>query len=189
MFFDADRDGRVDLFVACYGDARVTGPAYDGRNGGGGRFFRNVERDGHPFFVDETAASGLGDAGWGFAAEACDADDDGDDDLYVANDFGRNAFFENRSTPGTSPKFVDIAKANGTEDEGYGMGVAWGDYDGDGRVGPPRGRLLDALPVDPPGFPMADAARAARRASCGPTWRRSWAGGRAETASFAISAA
>ena len=132
VFFDADRDGRVDLFVACYGDARVTGPAYDGRNGGGGRFFRNVERDGHPFFVDETAASGLGGGGWGFAAAACDADDDGDDDLYVANDFGRNAFFENRSTPG-HPKFVDIAKTNGTEDEGYGMGVAWGDYDGDGR--------------------------------------------------------
>ena len=132
VFFDADRDRRVDLFVACYGDARVTGPAYDGRNGGGGRFFRNVERDGHHFFVDETAASGLGDVGWGLAAGACDADDDGDDDLYVANDFGRNTFFENRSTPG-HPRFVNIAKTNGTEDEGYGMGVAWGDYDGDGR--------------------------------------------------------
>ena len=30
VFFDADRDGRVDLFVACYGDARTSGPAYDG---------------------------------------------------------------------------------------------------------------------------------------------------------------
>jgi hypothetical protein len=132
VLFDADRDGRVDLFVASYGDARVTGPAYDGGNGGGDRFFRNVERDGHPFFVDETAASGLGDQGWGLAAAACDADDDGDDDLYVANDFGRHAFFENRGAPG-HPRFVNIAKTNGTEDEGYGMGVAWGDYDGDGR--------------------------------------------------------
>jgi enediyne biosynthesis protein E4 len=132
VFFDADRDGRVDLFVASYGDARATGPAYNGVNAPGHRFFRNVERDGHPFFVDETAASGLGDLGWGLAASACDADDDGDDDLYVANDFGRHAFFENRSTPG-NPRFVNIAKENGTEDEGYGMGVAWGDYDGDGR--------------------------------------------------------
>ncbi len=132
VFFDADRDGRVDLFVACYGDARATGPAYDGLNGVGDRFFRNVERNGHPFFADETAASGLGDVGWGFAAEACDADDDGDDDLYVANDFGKNGFFENRSTPG-HPFFANIARTNGTEDEGYGMGVAWGDYDGDGR--------------------------------------------------------
>jgi hypothetical protein len=132
VFFDPDRDGRVDLFVASYGDARATGPAYDGLNGVGDRFFRNVKRNGRPFFVDETAVSGLGDEGWGFAAGACDADDDGDDDLYVANDFGKNGFFENRSTPGR-PFFVNIARRNGTEDEGYGMGVAWGDYDGDGR--------------------------------------------------------
>ena len=132
VFFDADRDGRVDLFVACYGDARKAGPAYDGFNGPGARFFRNVERSGHPFFVDETASSGLGDTGWGLAASACDADDDGDDDLYVANDFGINAFFENRSTPG-HPRFVNVAKESGVEDDGYGMGVSWGDYDGDGR--------------------------------------------------------
>lgn len=132
VFFDADRDGRVDLFVACYGDARTTGPSYGGLNGVGDRFFRNVVRDGHPFFVDETAASGLGDTGWGFAASACDADDDGDDDLYVANDFGVNSFFENRSTPGR-PRFVNVAKTAGVEDEGYGMGCTWGDFDGDGR--------------------------------------------------------
>ncbi len=131
VFFDADRDGRVDLFVACYGDARSTGPSYGGLNGVGDRFFRNVNRDGHPFFVDETAASGLGDTGWGFAASACDVDDDGDDDLYVANDFGVNSFFENRSTPGR-PRFVNVAKTAGVEDEGYGMGCTWGDYDGDG---------------------------------------------------------
>ncbi len=132
VFFDADRDGRVDLFVACYGDARKTGPAYSGGNGVGDRFFRNVEKGGHPFFVDETAASGLGDTGWGFAASACDVDDDGDDDLYVANDFGINALFENRSTQGR-PRFVNVVKASGAEDEGYGMGVTWGDFDGDGR--------------------------------------------------------
>lgn len=134
VFFDADRDGRVDLYVICYGDARRTGPAYNGFNGTPNRFFRNVAKvgSGAPFFVDETALSGLGDTGWGFAASACDFDDDGDDDIYVANDFGKNALFENRSTPG-HPHFVNIARASGTEDEGYGMGATWGDYDGDGR--------------------------------------------------------
>ena len=134
VFFDADRDGRLDLFVACYGDARFAGPAWSGDNGPGSRFFRNVGSgpDGVPIFVDETEASGLSDQGWAFAASACDFDGDGDDDLYVANDFGTNRLWENVSTPG-HPRFRDVAVAAGVEDEGFGMGVAWGDADGDGR--------------------------------------------------------
>ena len=132
VFFDADRDGRLDLFVAAYGDARVTGPAYSGKNGPGSRFFHDVGRGGKPFFVDETESAGFTDRGWAFAASACDFDGDGDDDLYVANDFGRNCLYENFSTPG-SPRFRDVAKAAGVVDDGYGMGVTWGDYDNDGR--------------------------------------------------------
>lgn len=132
VFFDADRDGRLDLFVAAYGDAREIGPAYSGKNGPGSRFFRNVERGGRPFFVDETRAAGFTDRGWAFAASACDEDGDGDDDLYVANDFGTNCLYENVSTPGR-PAFRQIAKAAGVLDDGYGMGVTWGDYDNDGR--------------------------------------------------------
>jgi hypothetical protein len=132
VFFDADRDGRLDLFVAVYGDARETGPAYSGKNGVGSRFFHNVEKGGRPFFVDETASAGFSDRGWAFAASACDFDGDGDDDLYVANDFGTNCLYENVSTPGV-PRFREIAKSAGVLDDGYGMGVAWGDYDGDGR--------------------------------------------------------
>ncbi len=131
-FLDADRDGRLDLFIAAYGDARETGPAYSGKNGPGSRFFHNVEKDGRPFFVDETAEAGFSDRGWAFAASACDFDGDGDDDLYVANDFGANCLYENVSTPGR-PRFREIAKRAGVLDDGYGMGVAWGDYDGDGR--------------------------------------------------------
>src|SRR6185369_9936555 len=99
----------------------------DGFNGERGRFLHNVGRGGDaPFFVDRTSESGLVDRGWGFAVAACDFDDDGDDDLYIANDFGINCLFENRSTPG-HPRFADIARESGTEDEGYGMGVTWGD--------------------------------------------------------------
>jgi hypothetical protein len=132
VFFDADRDGRLDLFVAAYGDARETGPAYSGKNGTGSRFFHNVEKGGKPFFVDETQAAGFTDRGWAFAASACDFDGDGDDDLYVANDFGTNCLYENISTPGR-PKFRQIAREAGVLDDGYGMGVTWGDYDNDGR--------------------------------------------------------
>ncbi len=132
VFFDADRDGRLDLFVAAYGDARDTGPAYSGKNAPGSRFFRNAERNGKPFFVDETSAAGFTDHGWAFAASACDFDGDGDDDLYVANDFGKNCLYENLSTPGR-PRFAQIARRAGVLDDGYGMGVTWGDYDNDGK--------------------------------------------------------
>lgn len=132
VFFDADRDGRLDLFVAAYGDARQTGPAYSGKNGPGSRFFHNVERGGRPFFVDETRSAGFTDRGWAFAASACDYDGDGADDLYVANDFGTNCLYQNFSTPGR-PLFRELAKAAGVLDDGYGMGVTWGDYDNDGR--------------------------------------------------------
>jgi len=132
VFFDADGDGRLDLFVAAYGDARATGPAYSGKNGPGSRFFHQVDRGGKPFFVDETESAGFTDRGWAFAASACDFDGDGDDDLYVANDFGKNCLYENVSTRGT-PKFREIAARAGVLDDGYGMGVTWGDYDNDGR--------------------------------------------------------
>lgn len=132
VFFDADGDGKLDLFVANYGDARETGPAYSGKNGPGSRFFHNVGTKNRPFFVDETESAGITDTGWAFAAEACDFNNSGRDSLYVANDFGTNVLYENISTPG-HPKFRQIAKEAGVLDDGYGMGVTWGDYTNDGR--------------------------------------------------------
>lgn len=132
VLLDADRDGRVDVFLVAYGDARLSGPSFSGSNGFPDRLFLNVETGGRPVFVEATASAGVGDPGWGLAASACDFDADGDDDLYVANDFGTNSLFENRSAPGR-PRFVDVARSLGVSDEGFGMGVTWGDYDGDGR--------------------------------------------------------
>jgi len=59
-----------------------------------------------------------------------DYDGDGDPDLYVANDFSANSLFRNDGSGG----FVDVAEQTGTTDIGFGMGVAWGDYDADGRA-------------------------------------------------------
>ncbi|MDA0590625.1 MAG: VCBS repeat-containing protein [Planctomycetota bacterium] len=58
-----------------------------------------------------------------------DYDNDGDPDLYVANDFSINNLFRNDGKAG----FVDVAEETKTTDIGFGMGAAWGDYDGDGR--------------------------------------------------------
>ena len=62
-----------------------------------------------------------------YAAAWDDFDDDGDLDVYVANDFGRNNMFRNDG--GT---FVDIAPNSELEDIGPGMSTCWGDIDNDG---------------------------------------------------------
>ena len=56
-------------------------------------------------------------------------DNDGDQDLYVANDYGRDNLYRNDN--GT---FKDIAADVGAEDAASGMSVSWSDYDHDGRM-------------------------------------------------------
>ena len=64
-----------------------------------------------------------------------DFDNDGDQDLYVANDFGRNNLFRNDSGPEPGSRiFTDIAPEADVEDIGPGMSAAWGDYNNDGLV-------------------------------------------------------
>jgi hypothetical protein len=58
-----------------------------------------------------------------------DYDDDGDPDLYVANDFGPNDLFRN-----DGGKFVNVAIEARVEDFGSGMSVSWGDFNRDGRI-------------------------------------------------------
>ncbi|MFP6883435.1 MAG: VCBS repeat-containing protein, partial [Roseibacillus sp.] len=66
------------------------------------------------------------------AASWDDYDDDGDPDLYVANDYGRNNLYRNDRDENGDLKFVDVAKKAGVEDISAGMSVTWGDADGDG---------------------------------------------------------
>ena len=58
-----------------------------------------------------------------------DYDDDGDPDVYVANDWARDHLFRNDGEDG----FVDVTATAGTDAFGFAMGVSWGDYDNDGR--------------------------------------------------------
>ena len=59
-----------------------------------------------------------------------DYDDDGDADLWVANDGDRLHVYRNDSTPG-NVRFVPVARAMGIDTVGAWMGFAVGDYDGD----------------------------------------------------------
>jgi hypothetical protein len=56
-----------------------------------------------------------------------DFDNDGDQDLYVANDFGRNNLYRNEGG-----RFMDVAPQLQGEDRASGMSVSWGDVNRDG---------------------------------------------------------
>ena len=132
---DFDNDSDVDLYLCNYSSdlgasvslagADVFG---DANNGG-----RNVLlcNQGNWNFVDVTNDVGLDvdNRRNSLAASWDDFDNDGDVDLYVANDFGPNNLY--RNDQGT---FVDVAKMVGAEDRNFGMSVTWGDCDRDGRM-------------------------------------------------------
>jgi hypothetical protein len=62
-----------------------------------------------------------------------DFDNDGDQDLYVANDYGRdNLYRHDVSDQAGLPRFVDVGPQAHVEDSASGMSVAWSDYDRDG---------------------------------------------------------
>jgi VCBS repeat protein len=126
---DYDRDGFLDLYVVRMGDQETTTPRpnYAATNGVPNTLLRNL---GDGTFTDVTEAAGVGDTGWGMAAAWGDYDGDGWPDLYVANEFGRNVLYHNEG----NGRFRERAEAAGVVDGGAGMGVAWGDYDGDGRL-------------------------------------------------------
>ena len=59
-----------------------------------------------------------------------DSDDDGDPDLWLANDGDRLHVYRNDSSPGNI-RFTPVARALGIDKVGAWMGFAVGDYDGD----------------------------------------------------------
>ncbi len=126
--FDAEGDGYLDLFVSNYGrvESEPNNSWIQATNGTPDRFFTN---EGGKHFRDVSAERGFADEnGWSYAAAAADYDRDGDMDLYVANDYGRNALWINDG----KGSFTDLAEADEVADLGNGMGCAWGDIDNDG---------------------------------------------------------
>jgi len=124
---DYDLDGDLDLYLGRYLDPRTDSPGgFYARNGNPNQLFRND--DGR--FVDVTDQAGVGEIGLCLGVVFGDYDDDGDPDLYVANDFGRNALYRNRGD-GT---FEETTVESGTLAYGAGMSATFGDYDNDGRL-------------------------------------------------------
>ena len=170
---DADADGDLDLYVCSYVSpyekSGMPVPYHDAENGEANALLRN---DGEWNLVDATAALGLDANNRRFSLAAAweDYDNDGDPDLYVANDFGRNNLYRN-----DGGRFRDVAAELGALDIAAGMGVAWADVDDDGwmdlyvtNLYSPAGSRLTARPGARPGSD-AGAAQAFRHHAQGNT--------------------
>jgi enediyne biosynthesis protein E4 len=157
---DVDGDGHADLIVGNYfpDDSRVldaravgTSPMQHSMsradNGGRKHFlmWAGASAGSDPsvrFREAEGVLDGSADLGWTLAVGAADLDGDLLPEIYLANDFGPDRLLHNRSTPG-APRFALLegrktattpsSKVLG-RDSFKGMGVDFGDLDGDGRL-------------------------------------------------------
>jgi hypothetical protein len=124
---DFDGDGLLDLYVGNFGDYLAGENPWsptDSTNGLPNRLYLNR---GDLRFEDVTDRAGVGDTGWTQALSHCDCDGDGDQDLYVANDFGRNELYLNRG----DATFEAAAATTGSDDRFHGMNVAFSDLNRD----------------------------------------------------------
>lgn len=145
---DYDLDGDLDIYCCRYAEPtaqeRHAGlrlrpvPYWDANNGAPNVLLQN---DGNWRFSNVTALVGLeaNNRRWSFAAAWEDFDNDGDLDLYVANDFGRNNLYRN-----DRGYFVDLADEAGAADVGFGMSASWADYDRDGWMDLYVGNMFSA---------------------------------------------
>jgi hypothetical protein len=153
-FVDIDRDGDLDLYVANYMESDVTkiprrgderavqgSCSYHGIQVFCGPRGRRPEQDqlflnnGDGTFKDITQSSGIAltTPRYALGVVSGDYDNDGDVDLYVANDSVTNSLWRNDGNGAFTD--VGVASLTGLNADGRaqaGMGTDFGDYNGDG---------------------------------------------------------
>jgi hypothetical protein len=128
VWFDFDRDGLLDLYVAGYfrsdidfwhlKSTRIMQHSWEfATNGGKNLLFRNL---GSGRFADVTDSMGVGSTRWTLAAAAADFNDDGWPDLYLANDYGPEELFP----IATATVRAGACRARGRFQERNGRGAA-----------------------------------------------------------------
>jgi hypothetical protein len=145
VFFDYDRDGRLDCFLVNVG--RYTTDTVAG--GEGYRFYTAFEdafqghlkperaeqsrlyrNEGANRFVDVSAAMGLLDSSWSGDASPIDGNGDGWPDLYVINMQGHDEYYENVG----GRRFVRRSRDVFPRTSWGAMGIKVFDVDADGRM-------------------------------------------------------
>ncbi|MEM1250641.1 MAG: CRTAC1 family protein, partial [Acidobacteriota bacterium] len=125
---DFNGDGLLDLYVGNFGNYLGGDSAWvalDAKNAMPNRLYLQ-SRERPLTFVESPTG---GDEGWAQALSHLDYDLDGDQDLYVANDFGRNQLLRNDG----SGRFESAGAATRSDDPHHGMNVAFADLNRDRR--------------------------------------------------------
>ncbi len=151
VFGDYDLDGDLDFYLANYIDFDPNYRPSDmsfcswrgievfygprGMPGEQDRLYRNEGAAVGWSFKEASEEFGILDHDYyGFGAMAGDWDEDGDLDIYIANDSTPNLFYRN---DGGVFRDVSLISATAYSEDGReqgGMGLASGDYDGDGDI-------------------------------------------------------
>lgn len=145
---DFDNDGDVDVYVTAYNpNQRLEADAtndiggsfvyHDANNGPGNSLLRNDSSSAQSWlFTDVTKEVGLNVNNRRFSLAVAweDYDNDGDMDLYVANDYGRDNLYRNELYPSGKPWFSDVSESAAIENSAGGMSITWGDYNRDGLM-------------------------------------------------------
>ncbi len=128
--FDADGDGRLDLFLvngaALRDGMTATSVADKTEPGYWNRLYRN---EGEGRFRDITEKAGLRGTGYGQGVAVGDCDNDGRPDLFVTS-LGANQLYRNVE----DGRFEDVTEAAGVRGSGWSTSAGFVDFDRDGKL-------------------------------------------------------
>lgn len=133
-FFDYDKDGDLDLFVANYPPTKFSSSTGDYvqmmkhvKDNESGHLYRND--DNH--FTNVTQEAGVKAYGLSLSATIGDINNDTWPDIYVSNDFNSPDFMYINNQDGTFKEVVNTATGHTAF---YGMGVDVSDFNNDGNL-------------------------------------------------------
>ena len=133
-FFDYDKDGDLDLYVANYPIANINSSNFEYKN----KMQRVTDKESDKLyrndggiFTNVSEESGVKTYGFSYGVTASDVNNDGWPDLYISSDYSIPDYFYINNGDGT---FKEVIKEAVSHSAFYGMGVDIADFNNDGNL-------------------------------------------------------